>query len=657
MIFELNEIIGIETTFLILIHLYDYKNTNIKSELINIFNKLYSLFLQENKENNKETINQFKIKIAKNMIQIYCTLELNQKNKLFFMIKDIYINLKDDFLKLCKDLKPKKKDELIKEMKDKNMIIKKNVKTEVENIHEKTNNVNYKKHINKLSKQNTKGKELVKMRSTRINKVSNDNTNKSNRSNNFFKINEKSFNKNNENILNRTDFLKTNISNIKNNNNLITAIKEVNKRERKKSVENIKINKNEIRSNSKKTIYLKKGEEIRNFRLANKKICFSTNNLNVKKIKQENITNNLGNSEIESKENYKNIFVNLPNKKGSTKLFNKKKVLLNSTKNLKFTDIKNMLEELNSCQSGITDAKLKLNAIFCTNYEINKTILVQNSDYIFNSIIQTINILLNEKPIRIKFLQLILDILCKICNKKEMLSNIQIDTHSNLIFTVLKNISSIDNNQEEEKIINNCLNTIMLKIIDYYDINQNIYLFIQHIKMNLNRNKKTLDYCLKCLILVHENINHFINKINISIFLESINTLLGEFTDVNGKLIIDTKYKKIIVIVLKNFIDGLMDVKGECVYKEYHEFIEKKRLNDKIIGNWMVESLNKNDINNTKHYSSDDGKKIYCEILNIDNNRRFNVHNRRIKRKNEKNEYIDSINSEFINFSITDDDI
>ena len=71
----------------------------------------------------------------------------------------------------------------------------------------------------------------------------------------------------------------------------------------------------------------------------------------------------------------------------------------------------------------------------------------------------------------------------------------------------------------------------------------------------------------------------------------------------------------------------------------------------------MVESLNKNDINNTKHYSSDDGKKIYCEILNIDNNRRFNVHNRRIKRKNEKNEYIDSINSEFINFSITDDDI
>ena len=657
MIFELNEMIGMESTFLTLIHLYDYKNTKTKIEIINVLSKLYLLLLQESGDNYTEYVNQFKIKIAKNMIQIYCDLEVNQKNKFFFIIKDMYTNFKNEFLKICKNIKSKKKDELLKELQDKSTPNKNIVKTD-ENIYKEINNKsNIKKNFYKCPRQNLKGKELVKMKSTRTRAIKTgfDDTIKNISSKNFIKATDKTFNKNNDTILNRTDNLKASLP-IKNNNNLIAAIKEINKKNRKKSAEIIRISKNKIINNPKNPTHIKRGEDIRTCRLIDNKNCLSSNNLEVKKLKQGNTKKNIANSEAESKENVKNIVVNLSNKKAGTKIFDKERVLINSKKNSKFTEIKNMLEDLNSWQSSTIDTILKLNAIFYTNYDKNKTILVQNSDYIFNSLVQSINILLNEEPVHIKFLKFILDMLCKLCNKKEMLSSIQIDTHSNLIFIVLKNISIIDNNQDEHKIINKCLNSIMLKIIDFCNVNQNICLFIQNLKMNLNRNEKILDYCLKCLILIHENINHFINKIDASIFLENIYNLLGEFIDVNGKLIIDTKYEKIIVIVMRNIIDDLISVKGKSVYKEYTELVEKKGLNDKIIVNWILESLNKIDTSNAEH-SSDEEKEIYCENSNKDNNKGFNVHNRNVKRENEGNEYKDSINSEFVNSSNADDNI
>ena len=110
LLWEVINIIGEEISLYKIIHLIEHKNNKAKNETIDIIIKLYTILLEKGQYH----FDNWKIKITKNIIALYFDGDFKNKNKLIFIIKDLYSSFKNDIWKYCKNISSKNRDELMK---------------------------------------------------------------------------------------------------------------------------------------------------------------------------------------------------------------------------------------------------------------------------------------------------------------------------------------------------------------------------------------------------------------------------------------------------------------------------------------------------------------------------------------------------------------
>ena len=665
--------IGEELSLLKIIHLIEYKNNKTKNEAINVIIQLYNNLLKKGKYN----FDNWKIKIIKNIISLYFEKDIFNKEKLLFIIKDLYSSFKNEIWKNCQNISSKNKDELIQKIEG-------NINNKMHNFdndyqaYSNKNSDNKKicnyifKNINKKNenKKNSKSKRKIS-KNQEISKFKNENLKKLKTNLIYNKKNIKVF-ENRKNIkLNHDESNNSihihkysNLTDIKNNNII--------------SNNNLKYDKNDliecsdkylnIRENSmKKNLFLKhinttknvhdnsnyeniineatnkialmnKNEEEDNLKknMGKNKLSQSTviinNNYNFIKIKNDKIKNK--ERELSNKKNYqqnniinndiksnKNNTINVIKSKANNDII-KKKVII--SKKEKFNEIKNILDNL--ClgdKEDMTELILKIHNILYTNYKKNESLIILHCDYIFNKLIQALNNLLNEKKIYTNYIKYISNVLCKICKLSDLISKINIDTQNNLIILSIKIVSLLNDNEndnnnyyynntnDENNVIIKCFNSIMLRIIEYGDINNNINILMNFEKKYRNINNEIVSYVAKCLIIISEKIKKTFENINLGIVIENIYKLLEDFS--NNKISIEIKNKtdKIILTNIKKILYQLIIYRGD---KELIEYITNKNFknknqkflfeyNNNIITNWLLNFINTktNDINKLKN--------------------------------------------------------
>ena len=713
LLWAITDIIGEERSLLIIVHLIEYKNIKTKIETINIIIKLYKDLL----EKDKYIFDNWKIKIIKNIISLYFEGDYNNKNKLLFIINDLYLCFKNEIWKYCKNISSKNKDELIKRIKEsQNNNNKNNFDNESQTSCRKESGSSNRSSINfifnnkkdeDIQNNNTKSKKEMTKKKSEQYKIKNSNLTKIKSSLVYSKKNKKVFenkknikldnddislshSRQNSNIIenkNDSTFRKDNYENEKNKNmpkfkksnknitshihthtnsnidsnlssyrNPITTARG-NSHKKDLFLKHIKTATNIheepnydniINQATKKLVLMKNSEEEAekyNSQKPDKNLSQSTviinNNYNFIKIKNNekenkkierkrpgqksnninninNINNNTNNTNI-TNNTYNTNNTNNTEDNNSINIIHsndgiKKKILVNCNKKEKFNEIKKILESLCSGdRTDMTELILKIHNILYTNYKKNEDILVTHSDYIFNKLIQAINNLLNEKKIYTNYIKYISNVLCKICKLGELLSKINLDTQNNLIILTIKTVSLLNDNEndnnfyynnsnEENSVIIKCFNSIMLRIIDYGDINNNINILMNFEKKYRKTNKEIVSYVAKCLIIIIKNIKNTYKNIDIGIVIENIYNLLEDL-EYDNNIIITNKTDQIIVITIKNILSQLIIYRGDEELVEYiiNKNISKK--NDKkpifnydkseIIKDWLLQYINR----------------------------------------------------------------
>ena len=249
LIWTITDMIGEERCLLIIMHLIEYKNIKTKIESINIIIKLYKELL----EKDKFIFDNWKLKIIKNVVNLYFEGDYNNKNKLIFIIKDLYSSFKNEIWKHCKNLSSKNKDDLLKRIRENESSDKSNFDNDYKTYTTKITTKNSSKNINKINEddksQNGKDKKIVSKKNEEKSKKKNTILTKLN-SNIIYKKNKKFFDKKKIKLDNEDLSLNhlRQSSNIIESKNLINLnTKESNADD--KSVKNIrlkKINKNVI---------------------------------------------------------------------------------------------------------------------------------------------------------------------------------------------------------------------------------------------------------------------------------------------------------------------------------------------------------------------------------------------------------------------------
>ena len=249
---------------------------------------------------------------------------------------------------------------------------------------------------------------------------------------------------------------------------------------------------------------------------------------------------------------------------------------------------------------------LKIHNILYTNFKKNESIIILHCDYIFNKLIQAINNLLDEKKIYTNYIKYIANVLCKICKLSDLMSKISIDTQNNLIILTIKIISLLNdnkkdnnyynNNIEENKIIIKCFNFIMLRIIDYGDINNNINILMNFEMKYRNKNLDIVIYVAKCLIIISENINKNHENIQLELVIENIYKLLEDLLSDEKNILLENKVDKIIMITIKKILYQIITYRGEKEIIEYIKDINKQskfnKNNYERIKNWLIQYIN-----------------------------------------------------------------
>ena len=708
LIWSLTIMIGEERCLLIIMHLIEYKNIKTKNESLNIIIKLYKDLLTSD----KYIYDNWKLKIIKNIISLYFEGDHNNKNKLLFIIKDIYLSYGREIWKQCKNISSKNKDELLKKIRDGQNGDKLTFENECQTLSNKNifkNNTNYlfnslrnDDHLtNKNKKVITKRNEqiILKPKNPLLTKV---------KLNIIYNKKNKKIFENRKKIKLDNEDLSFNQMNPNNNGNegrksgtLLNKDNDDNgnKIKLKKSNKNIN-NKNTIRGNSNslkknkllthintaqnihdslkyeklinptnKLVLMNDTEEISNFapKKGKNNLSQSTviinNNYNFIKIKNNENENKKKVKKISEKNSKKNMILSNNNKirednKNNINVIHsnisnegfKKKIIVNCNKKEKFNEIKKILESLSSYdKEDMTELILKVHNILYTNYKKNESILINHCDYIFDKLILTINNLLDKKRIYTNYIKYISNILCKICKLGELLSKINLDTQNNLIILTIKIVSFLNDNdnnnendinyynnsEEDNDVIIKCFNSIMLRIIDYCDINNTINLLMNYEKKYRKTNKEIVSYVAKCLIIIIKNIKDTYDKIDIGIVVENIFNLLEDLEN-NNNIVVNNKTDQIIIITIKNILSQLIAYRGD---KELVEYIlnknklkssDKKSIfdydNNKTVKNWLLQYIKK-----LKNHKSKKNE-------NNENNEISEVSEKKVYRKNEYDE-------------------
>ena len=181
--------------------------------------------------------------------------------------------------------------------------------------------------------------------------------------------------------------------------------------------------KNEKSNYNKKDVYIKKIPSKKNS-------CVTT----LKKSNNQKIASSLNNSFTKEKmkksskriisKNESNINLN------KTEIRKEKKLNLNSINKEELIKVLNVL--LNN-EKEIISSILTVHNLIYNNYEVNKKVLIQNSDIIFQTFIDLIKKLFSSGKSDKKIIKYVTNVLCKISGIKELIYSISLETHVNLI--------------------------------------------------------------------------------------------------------------------------------------------------------------------------------------------------------------------------------
>ena len=164
------------------------------------------------------------------------------------------------------------------------------------------------------------------------------------------------------------------------------------------------------------------------------------------------------------------------------------------------------------------------------NFSQNKKIIIENSNNIISTLINTTKKyfdIISKEIIQLKNLTNIFNLVCSI---KEIIYNITYDVEKNLVELIFFVIiyKDLGKNPEGMSILKN-YNSIMIRVIDYCNPSNTIHIIFEEILINRYNKPKYIEYYCKCLMLLIHNIKDICDKINISNVLFDINEFLNDF--------------------------------------------------------------------------------------------------------------------------------
>ena len=522
LIWFLNDQIDSSKTFITLIHLLEYKNAKLKTEIIDIIIKLF--------EKSDFDIYIY-TKVLKNIIREYFEADFNSKKKILFLLQNIYNIIGNEFWKYTIFLSSKDRDEL-----ENNIDIQEN---DINN-----NNSSKEYEIDDFSGSGFGEEDLI------------DNNNLKKK-----KINNTGVDLDQEDMQLHIKYFKEEDN--KNNNNKNYTFKR------------------SITDNA-KLMQKKEDKESKVIDKNNFKTNIPTNN---------NISEN-------TKEN-------------------------SNLKSISEKELFEALDMLMNPEEDLVEAIISIHCMAYRNYTQNKKILNQNADKIISSFTEIIIKLFSSEPLRIKIIKYCILVLCKLCNNKEFITNISLNTQKNLIILVLtnllrENLNTLGENGEGMDIWKS-LNSIITHIIEYCDITKNIEIIIDLEKKFRKEKNKLAEYSARCLIIITQNVKNLWNVLDYQKIFGKIHEMLMDFIDEDNQLQPKERTDQTILITLRNLVNEITKAKKENILDDYNQWIKQSNINnEKYILNWIKEFLNR--INIHRNLSIE-----YSE--NNDNNKKNNNNN------------------------------
>ncbi|MCQ2818180.1 MAG: hypothetical protein MJ252_13015, partial [archaeon] len=334
--------------------------------------------------------------------------------------------------------------------------------------------------------------------------------------------------------------------------------------------------------------------------------------------KSTNAPNNYGTANVSSNKPNQNtkgkiIITSVPSKKPNPPPENK-----NSTNAVQsqlnyapsdgtLTDKNDLIKIINGLKEK--DLSIKVNTIIiiheliCTNkYEENKTILIDNIDYIINTFIEALKVLFPDKTnladIPIKFAKYLATVLCKISSNKELISNIKYETLFSLSEELLsnlliENLSSIGDNKEGN-IIFKSLNSTMLRILENVNSTHVIVALLEIVKIYRNNEEKAklAGLAIKCLLKLNQNLETIINTIEVDKILLQIHLIITDLEKIYPDLIPKTQTEQITIKFAKNLINEIVKIKKRAILADYKKGLASREIQDKYILKWIKNYLN-----------------------------------------------------------------
>ena len=279
------------------------------------------------------------------------------------------------------------------------------------------------------------------------------------------------------------------------------------------------------------------------------------------------------------------------------------------------------LDMLTNPDEDLVEAIINIHYITYRNYLQNKKVLNQYSDKIISSFTEIITKLFSFEPLRIKIIKYYILVLCKLCNIKEFISNILINTQKNLIILVLtnllrENLNTLGDNEEGTTILKS-LNSIITHVIEFCDITKNIEIIIDLEKKFRKEKPKLAEYSARCLIIVTQHVKDMWIGLNYNVIFSKINEILDDFLKEDRELQPKEKTDQTILITLRNLINEITKAKKENILDDYNKWIKEANVtNEKYILNWIKESLNRININKNLNKDKDN---VNSNEINDDN--------------------------------------
>ena len=529
LIWFLNDQIDSSKTFMMLIHLFEYKNAKLKSEIIDIIIKLY--------DNSNFDINVI-YKVLKNLIRAYFDGDFNSKKKVLSLLQSIYEMIGDEFWKYTKFLASEEREELIKYLMPENENEQRDTSREYD--------------IDDLNSSNfgdddSENNEI-------LNNINKENKNENN---NIFQIKGNNYDFDNE---------KHDINNTAN----IEKKNKKHKFKRSITAHSKKENKNENKESS---------------------------NVNVSNFNTNIITSNISDMNNTSEKN------------------------VDDSKCISEKELKEALDILINPEEDMVEAIINIHYITFRNYIQNKKVINSNADNIINSFIEITNKLFSSKPIRIKIIKYYILVLCKLCNIKEFIINISVNTQKNLIILILsnlllENLNTLGDN-DEGMVIWRSLNSIISHIIEFCEVTKNISIIIELEQKYRKEKPKLAEYSARCLVIITQNIKNTYKNIDFKKIFNNIHLILEDLIKDNSGLQLKEKTDQTIIITLRNLINELVKAKMDKILDDYNDWIKENNINEeKYILNWIKEILTK--IKKLKNIRDEDKNN------NIDNDEKLN---------------------------------